>query len=40
MTENKFEILMLNQISQIALKSFPAESYLKTSQLTHETETL
>src|SRR6266404_930446 len=32
----KFEILLLNQISQFGLKRFAAKRYLKTSQLTKE----
>jgi len=36
MAVKKFEILVLNQISQIGLKRFPAEAYLKTSQFTQE----
>jgi len=37
MITKKFEIVMLNQISQIGLKRFSAESYLKTNRFTQET---
>jgi len=37
MAARNFEILVLNQVSQIGLKRFLVESYLKTNQLTRET---